>query len=37
MTFVFFLAGLIAGACIGIITTCLLIIAKCSDERRHHE
>ena len=37
MTFVFFLAGLIAGACIGIITKCLLIIAKCSDERRYHE
>nr|DAN70466.1 MAG TPA: Protein of unknown function (DUF3789) [Caudoviricetes sp.] len=37
MTFVFFLAGLITGACIGIITTCLLIIAKCSDERRYHE
>nr|DAV87981.1 MAG TPA: Protein of unknown function (DUF3789) [Caudoviricetes sp.] len=37
MTFVFFLIGLIAGACIGIITTCLLIIAKYSDERKYHE
>ena len=37
MTFVFFLIGLIVGACIGIITTCLCIIAKCSDERRYRE